>query len=78
MQAHEATAVVPSIMTMDESTARWQGTTRVQDHLAFAPEHSCINISSILSLYNASFAGVDRRDALVVSPRQGLPEDVLR
>ena len=78
MQAHEATAVVPSIMTMDESTARWQVTPRVQQRLAFVPEHSVINISSILSLYNTSFAGVDRHDALVVSPRQGLPEDVLR
>ena len=78
VQAHEATAVVPSIMTMDESIARWQGTPRVQQRLTFVPEHSRINISSILSLYNTSFASVDRHDALVVSPRQGLPEDVLR
>ena len=82
VQAHEATAVVPSIMTMDESTARWQGTPLAQQRLAFVPKHSGINISSILSLYNTSFAGVDRHacrhDALVVSPRQGLPEDVLR
>lgn len=78
VQAHKATAVVPSIMTMHESPARWQGTPRVQQRLAFLPEHSRINISSILSLYNTSFAGVDRHNALVVSPRQGLPEDVLR
>ena len=78
MQAHEATAVVPSIMTMDESTARWQGTPLAQQRLAFVPKHSGINISSILSLYNTSFAGMDRHDALVVSSRQGLPEDVLR
>ena len=78
MQAHEATVVVPSFMTMDESTARWQGTPRVQQRLAFVPEHSGINISSILSHYNTSFAGVDRHDALVVSQRQVLPEDVLR
>ena len=77
-QAHEATAVWPSIMASDESTVRWQGTARVRQRLAFAPEHSGINISSILSLYNTSFAGVDRHNALVVSPRQGLPEDVLR
>ena len=78
MQAHKATAVVPSIMTMDESSTRWQGTPPVQQRLAFVAEHSRINIPPILSLYNTSFAGVDRHDALVVSPRQGLPEDVLR
>ena len=66
------------MMATDESTTRWQGTARVRQRLDFAPERSGINISSIISHYNTSFAGVDRQDALVVSQRRVLPEDVLR
>ena len=65
-------------MATDESMTCWQGTARVRQRLAFKPEPYGIEISSILSHYNTSYAGVDRHDALVVSQRQVPPEDVLR
>ena len=69
---------MPSILDMDESTAPWQGTGRARLRLGFMPERSGANISSILSLYNSSYAGMDRHNALVLPQRRVLPEDVLR
>ena len=72
---------MPSIMTMDESAASLQSTARARQHLPFVSELSAINISSIISLYNGSFAGVDihgAKRALVEVSRRVLPEDVLR
>ena len=60
------------------STERSQGTARVQQRLAFATEHSSFNISTTLSHYNTSFAGVVIDNDLLVSQRQLLPEDALR
>ena len=77
-QAYEAPAVTPSMMAMDESTVRWQGRPRAWQGLPRKPERAGLEISSIISLYNSSSAGIDRHDALVVLEQRVLPEDVLR
>ena len=77
-QAHKATAVTTSIMTMDESIMRCQGTPRARQRLVRKPEGAGIETSSIISYYNSSFAGVDRYDTLAVPQQSVLPEDVLR
>ena len=66
------------MLDMDEQTEPWQGMGRARRRLGFMPERSGVNISSILSLYNSSFAGVGRHNALVQPHRRVLPEDVLR
>ena len=78
MQAYEATAVMPSMMAMDESTTRLQGTARAQQGLRRIPEGAGIEINSVRAHNNLCFGGVDRRDSLVVPQQRVLPEDVLR
>ena len=78
VEAYEATAVVPSLMGVDELTVRWQGTARVLRRLPFKPVGAGVEIYSILSSYNSSLGGVDRCDTLLVLEQQVLPEDVLR
>ena len=77
-EAHEATTAMPSWMAMDESTVRWQSTARARQHLPFNPVGAGVDISSIISSYNSSLAGVDRHDTLLVPEQQVLAEDVLR
>lgn len=81
-RAHEAPAVIPSSMAMDESDTRWQGRARVRQGLPRKPEGAGVEISPMISMYNSSMAGVDRSDARVVSrvvfEQQVLPEDVIR
>ena len=78
MQAYEATAVMPSMMAMDEFTTRWQGTARARQGLPRKPEGAGIEINSVTSLYNTSFGDADWHDTLVVPQPRVLPEDVLR
>ena len=78
VQAFEATAVVPAMLAIDECTVRWQGKARAWQGLPRKPVGAGAHVSSILSHYNSSFAGVDRLDTLVVHELQMLPEDVLR
>jgi hypothetical protein len=78
VQAYEATAVVPAMLAMDECTVRWQGKAQARQGLPRKPVGAGVHVSSILSHYHHSFAGVDRHDALAVLRQQVLPEDVLR
>jgi hypothetical protein len=65
-------------MVIDECTLRFQGMASARRGLRLKPEGSGVEINSILSLYNQSYGGVDRHDALVVLQQRVLPEDVLR
>ena len=65
-------------MAIDEGTFRFQGTALARRGLRLKPEGSGVQINSILSLYNQSYGGVDRHDALVLPQQHVLPEDVLR
>ena len=69
-------------MAMDESTVRWQGMGGVRSRSPFKPINQSmgagVEISSMVSSYNSSLAGIDRHDTLLVPEQQVLPEDVLR
>ena len=77
-EACEATTGMPSLMAMDESTVRWQGMGGVRSRSPFKPMGAGVEISSMVSSYNSSLAGIDRHDTLLVPEQQVLPEDVLR
>ena len=58
-EACEATTGMPSLMAMDESTVRWQGMGGVRSRSPFKPMGAGVEISSMVSSYNSSLAGID-------------------
>ena len=74
----ELVRVVAFGLAMDEPTSRYQRTARARTCLAFIPEGTGINISSILPDYNHFLGGVDHVNTLRVPKQQCEGEDVLR
>ena len=67
------------MLVIDECASRWQGKAQAWQGLPRKPVGAGVQVSTVLSHYNCSYASIDRHDALVVHQQQVLlPEDVLR
>ena len=77
-QAHEAAAVMPQLLAIDEGTVAFRGTARVWQGVPRKPGRAGIEITSMISIYNTPRTSVDLHDALRDPQRRVQPEDVLR